>query len=134
MVGRNGAGTEMARVAVIERTGGPEVIEWRDVSLPDPAPGEVRMRNTAVGLNFIDIYHRNGLYPIELPGGLGSEAAGVVEALGEGVEGFAPGDRVATLGPSRGAYATARNVPARELFRLPDAVDDKTAAALMLKG
>ncbi|MDO7843315.1 quinone oxidoreductase family protein [Sphingomonas immobilis] len=124
----------MARAAVIERTGGPEVIEWRDVTLPDPKPGEVRMRNEAVGLNFIDIYHRTGLYPVSLPGGLGGEAAGVIEAVGEGVEGFAPGDRVATLGPTLGAYATARNVPARELFRLPDAVDAQTAAALLLKG
>ncbi|MEG3147444.1 quinone oxidoreductase [Sphingomonas sp. RT2P30] len=124
----------MARVARIERTGGPEVILWGDVDLPPPGPGEVRMRNTAVGLNFIDIYHRKGLYPVELPAGLGSEAAGVIEALGDGVEGFAIGDRVGTFGPSRGAYATERNVAAAQLFHLPDAVDDKVAAAILLKG
>jgi NADPH2:quinone reductase len=124
----------MARTAIIERNGGPEVIQWRDVTVPPPAAGEVRMRNTAVGLNFIDTYHRSGLYPLDLPTGLGSEAAGVVEAVGAGVSDFAVGDRVATFGPTRGAYATERNVPARELFRLPDAIDDRTAAALMLKG
>ncbi|MGK6320694.1 quinone oxidoreductase family protein [Sphingomonas sp. DT-204] len=123
-----------ARAARIEATGGPEVIRIVDVEVPEPGPGEVRMRNTAIGLNYIDTYHRSGLYPLELPTGLGAEAAGVVEAVGEGVEGFAPGDRVATFGPTRGAYATARNVPAKELFRLPDDIDDRTAAALMLKG
>lgn len=124
----------MARVARIERTGGPEVILWGDVELPPPGPGEVRMRHTAVGLNFIDIYHRKGLYPLDLPAGLGSEAAGVIEALGDGVVGFAVGDRVGTFGPSRGAYATERNVQAAQLFHLPDTVDDKVAAALLLKG
>ncbi len=122
------------RVARITRTGGPEVIEWIDVDLPPPGPGEVRMRHHAVGLNYIDTYHRSGVYPIELPAGLGSEAAGVVEAVGEGVDGLSVGDRVGTFGPSRGAYATARNVAAKQLFRLPDDVDDRTAAAMLLKG
>ncbi len=124
----------MARVARIETTGGPEVIAWHDVDLPPPAKGEVWMRNTAVGLNYIDAYFRKGIYPMPLPGGLGSEAAGVVMAVGEGVTGFAPGDRVGTFGPTRGAYATERNVPAADLFHLPDDVDDRTVAALMLKG
>ncbi|MDB5675546.1 MAG: quinone oxidoreductase, partial [Sphingomonas bacterium] len=124
----------MARVARIERTGGPEVILWGDVDLSPPGPGEVRMRNTAVGLNFIDTYHRGGLYPIELPAGLGGEAAGVIELVGEGVSGFVVGDRVGTFGPLRGAYATERNVPAAQLFKLPDSIDDKVAAALLLKG
>ena len=124
----------MAKTAYIEKTGGPEVIQWRDEELPAPGRGQVRMRNTAVGLNYIDTYHRSGLYKIDLPSGLGSEAAGVVEAVGEGVTGFAAGDRVGTFGPSRGAYATARNVAADELIRLPDSVDDKAAAALLLKG
>jgi NADPH2:quinone reductase len=124
----------MARVARFERTGGPEVIEWTDVDLPSPAPGEVRLRTLAVGLNYIDTYHRGGIYPVELPSGLGLEAAGVVEALGAGVEGFAPGDRVATFGPVRGAYATARNLPAASLFHIPDDIDDATAAAALLKG
>ena len=122
------------RVARITRTGGPEVIEWVDVDLPPPAVGEVRMRHHAVGLNYIDTYHRGGVYPIDLPSGLGSEAAGVVEAVGEGVTGFVVGDRVGTFGPARGAYATARNVAAAHLLRLPDDVDDSTAAALLLKG
>ncbi|RZM32664.1 MAG: quinone oxidoreductase, partial [Sphingomonas sp.] len=99
----------MARVAFIEKTGGPEVIQWRDVELPPPGKGEVWMRNTAVGLNYIDTYHRSGVYPIDMPSGLGSEAAGVVMAVGEGVTDFAPGDRIGTFGPSRGAYATERN-------------------------
>ncbi|WP_267396250.1 MULTISPECIES: quinone oxidoreductase [unclassified Sphingomonas] len=122
------------RVARVEQVGGPEVIRWVDVDLPAPGPGEVRMRNHAVGLNYIDTYHRSGVYKIDLPTGLGSEAAGVVEAVGDGVEGFAPGDRVGTFGPTRGAYATARNLPAAELIRLPDNVTDEVAAALLLKG
>jgi len=124
----------MERMARIEKVGGPEVIQWVDVDLPPPGPGEVRMRNTAVGLNFIDTYHRSGLYPVPLPSGLGGEAAGVVEAVGEGVTEFAPGDRVATFGPGIGAYATARNVPAKILFALPDDISDETAAAALLKG
>ena len=118
--------------AFIERQGGPEVIQWREVDLAPPGPGEVRMRNTAVGLNFIDTYHRGGLYPVRLPSGLGMEAAGVVEAVGDGVEGFAPGDRVCTFsGP--GAYATARNLAAAALFRIPDGITDEIAAAALLK-
>ncbi|WP_426258514.1 quinone oxidoreductase family protein [Sphingomonas sp. DC1600-2] len=124
----------MARVARIDRIGGPEVIEWGDVNLPDPGPGEVRMRNAAVGLNFIDVYHRKGVYPVNLPSGLGSEAAGVVVAVGPGVTDFAPGDRVGTFGPALGAYATERNVPAKILLKLPDDISDQTAAAVLLKG
>ena len=119
-------------VAFIERQGGPEVIQWHEVELPPPGPGEVRMRNTAVGLNFIDTYHRGGLYPVKLPSGLGMEAAGVIEAVGGGVTGFAPGDRVCTfMGP--GAYATARNLAATALFRIPDSIGDEIAAAALLK-
>ena len=114
--------------------GGPEVISWRTVDVPAPAPGEVLVRNTAVGLNFIDTYYRSGLYATPMPGLLGSEAAGVIEAVGPGVTGFAPGDRVAGFGPSLGAYATARLVPAAELFALPDGVADDIAAAALLKG
>ncbi len=122
------------RAAQITRTGGPEVIEWIDIDLPPPAPGEVRMRHHAVGLNFIDTYHRSGVYPVDLPSGLGSEAAGVVEAVGDDVTGFAVGDRVGTFGPARGAYATARNIAAAQLLHLPDDIDDRSAAALLLKG
>ncbi|WP_294277018.1 quinone oxidoreductase [uncultured Sphingomonas sp.] len=124
----------MEKTAFIEKTGGPEVIQWRDEELPPPGPGEVRMRHHAVGLNYIDTYHRSGLYPIDLPGKLGSEATGVVEAVGEGVTDFAVGDRVGVFGPARGAYATARNVAADLLVPLPDHVDDQTAAAILLKG
>src|SRR3546814_1351651 len=104
------------------------------MDLPAPGPGEVRIRTTAVGLNFSDIYHRRGDYRLPLPTGLGSESVGVVEAVGPGVTGLAEGDRVATFGPERGAYATHRNLPAEHLSRLPDTVDDASAAALMLKG
>lgn len=123
-----------ARVARLQRTGGPEVIEWHDVTLPPPGPGEATVRHEAVGLNFIDIYFRNGVYPTTFPAGLGFEAAGVVEAVGEGVSGLSVGDRVGSFTGVRGAYATARNVAADDLVRLPDAVDARTAAALMLKG
>ena len=123
----------MARVARITAHGGPEVIEWADMDLPAPSPGEVRFRSTAVGLNFIDTYHRRGIYPVALPSGLGIEAAGVVEAVGEGAD-WAVGDRVATFGPALGAYATERNLAADSLFRIPADIDDATAAAGLLKG
>lgn len=124
----------MTRTARIDRIGGPEVIEWIDIDLPAPGPGEIRMRNTVVGLNFIDIYFRSGVYPANLPCGLGSEAAGVVEAIGEGVTGLAVGDRVGTFGPTPGAYSSARNLAAATVFKLPDDIDDRTAAAVLLKG
>lgn len=124
----------MARIAMIERTGGPEVIGWVERDLPLPAPGEVRVRHMAVGLNFIDTYHRGGLYPVPLPSGLGSEASGVIEAVGAGVTTFVVGDRVATFGPTLGAYATERNVAADSLFKLPETIDFDTAAAVTLKG
>lgn len=124
----------MERVARIERTGGPEVIDWHDIELPPPGPGEVRMRHGAVGLNFIDTYHRRGLYPMALPSGLGLEAAGTIEAVGEGVEDWRPGMRAGVFTGPLGAYATARNLPAAQLVRLPDTVDDPTAAAILLKG
>jgi len=123
-----------ARAARIARVGGPEVIEWVDVDLPAPGEGEVLVRTVAVGLNYIDAYHRTGLYPLNLPAALGSESVGVVEAVGNGVSGVTPGDRVGTFGPTRGAYATARIVPAAELIPLPDDIDDRTAAAVLLKG
>ncbi len=124
----------MERVAQIRQTGGPDVIAWMDVELTEPGPGEVRMRNLAVGLNFIDTYHRGGLYPMALPCGLGMEAAGVIEAVGDGVTDWRVGDRVATFGPSIGAYATARNIAAHGLFLVPDDISDEIAAAGLLKG
>ena len=124
----------MAHVVQMKRTGGPEVLEWVATNVPEPAAGEVRIRTTAVGLNYIDTYHRSDLYPLDLPAVPGSEATGIVEAVGEGVTRFAPGDRVGTFGPATGAYATERNVPVDQLVKLPDGVTDEQAAALMLKG
>jgi len=124
----------MARVAIIEQSGGPEVIRLIDQDLPPPGTGEVRLRVTAIGLNFIDTYQRSGLYPVPLPSGLGSECSGVVEAVGAGVTDLVPGDRVATFGPPIGAYATERNMPAASLFKLPADVSDEIAAAVLLKG
>lgn len=123
-----------ARVARITAYGGPEVIGWENVTLPPPGAGDVLFRSTAVGLNFIDTYHRRGIYPVPLPSGLGVEGAGIVEAIGEGVTTLSVGDRVATFGPMLGAYATHRVLPASALFRLPDGVSDHQAAAVLLKG
>ena len=123
-----------ATQAFIEQTGGPEVIQWHEMELPAPGPGEVLIRHEAVGLNFIDTYLRTGLYPMRLPGGLGFEAAGVVEAVGEGVTHLVPGQRAASFGGTPGAYATARIVKAAELFPLPEGIDSRTAAAVFLKG
>src|SRR6202049_1107328 len=115
-------------------TGGPEVLVWEEVSVGKPGPGQARIRQTAVGLNFVDIYNRSGLYPAELPSGLGSEGAGVVEEVGSGVSDLKPGDRVAYGNGPLGAYAEARLIPPDRLLKLPDGIDDKTAAAMMLKG
>jgi len=117
------------------RTGGPEVLAWEEIPIGSPGHGQVRIRHKAVGLNFIDTYHRTGLYPLQaMPSGIGLEAAGVVEALGEGVSDFAVGDRVAYGTGPIGAYSEARNIPAEKLVKVPDSIDDKTAAAIMLKG
>jgi NADPH:quinone reductase len=122
-----------ATQAFIEQTGGPEVIQWREVDLPVPGPGEVLLRQEAVGLNFIDTYFRTGLYPARLPTGLGMEAAGVIEAVGEGVQMFKAGDKAAFMG-SPGAYATARIIKAKDLLPVPAGIDSRTAAAAILKG
>ena len=117
-----------------EKTGGPEVLKWTTVELPEPGKGEVLVRHTAVGLNYIDTYHRSGLYPVPLPSGIGLEAAGVVEKLGKGVSAFKVGDRVAYGTGPIGAYSDARIMPAEKLVKIPKGVDDRTAAAMMLKG
>ena len=124
----------MAKAIMIDEFGGPEVLEWREVDIPAPGPGQASIRHEAVGLNFIDTYHRSGLYPLDLPTGLGTEAAGVVTAVGEGVATVAAGDRVAYLGLPPGAYAEERVFDADRLVRLPDGVSCETAAAAMLKG
>ena len=118
----------------IEKFGGPEVLRYVETDLPEPGPGEARIRHSAIGVNFIDTYHRSGLYPVPLPSGLGSEAAGVVEAVGEGVREVRPGERVAYTGAPPGAYALRRNYPAARLVPLPDDIDDVVAAAALLKG
>lgn len=117
----------------IDSAGGPEVMQWQDITLPPPGPGEVRLRHTAIGLNFIDTYHRSGLYPIAFPTGLGLEAAGVVEAVGEGVT-LPVGTRVGYCWGPIGAYATHRNIAAAMVVPLPDGVSDEMAAAGLLKG
>ena len=123
-----------ATQAILRATGGPEAIEWAEVELGRPGPGQALVVHSAVGVNFIDVYHRTGAYPAPLPAGLGLEAAGQVIAVGDGVTNVAPGDRVVTFGPERGAYSTARLVSAASLFTLPDDIDDDTAAAILLKG
>lgn len=124
----------MAKAIKFERAGGPEVLQWIDVDVGDPGPGEVRLRHHTVGVNYIDTYHRSGLYPVPLPSGLGSEAAGVIEAVGEGVSHVAAGDRVAYAGGPLGAYAEARVMPAAPLLKLPEGIGFDIAAAMLLKG
>ncbi|HEY0488759.1 MAG TPA: quinone oxidoreductase [Telluria sp.] len=124
----------MAKAIRIQRNGGPEVMEYVDVEVGEPGPGEARVRQHAIGINFIDVYFRTGLYPQPLPSGLGKEGAGVVEAVGEGVTEVKVGDRVAYAGGPNGAYAQVRNMPAALLVRLPDAISFETAAAMMLQG
>ena len=118
----------------MHQAGGPEVMSWEEVEVGDPAPTEARVRHAAVGLNYIDIYHRTGLYPLPLPSGLGLEAAGVVEAVGSTVTDLRPGDRVAYAGGPVGAYSQVRCLPADRLLKVPDAIDFRTAAAMMLQG
>ena len=117
-----------------DQTGGPDVLQWVEAPLDAPAAGEVQVRHRAVGVNFIDTYHRSGLYPVPLPSGLGQEAAGVVEAVGEGVSEFLPGDRVAYAGGPVGAYSDVRNIAAAELVKLPEALSFEQGAAVMMQG
>jgi NADPH2:quinone reductase len=118
----------------IHHTGGPEVLCWEEVAMPAPAAGEATVRHAAVGLNYIDTYHRTGLYPLPLPTGLGLEGAGVVEAVAADVTGIKAGDRVAYAGGPPGAYAEVRNIPAHRLLVLPESIAFETAAAMMLQG
>jgi NADPH2:quinone reductase len=123
-----------AKAIRFARTGGPEVLEYVDVEVGDPGPGEARVRNHAIGVNFIDTYFRSGLYPLDLPNGLGQEAAGVVEAVGAGVTHVKPGDRVAYAARPNGAYSQLRVMPADVLVHLPDAISFETGAAMLLQG
>ncbi len=125
----------MPKALRIHEPGGPEAFRWEDVSVPDPAPGEVHIRHRAVGLNYIDVYQRSGLYPLpSLPGIVGMEGAGEVLAVGADVDGLEPGDRVAYAGNPPGAYATERLIPAHRLVKVPTQISDQQAAAMMLQG
>ena len=124
----------MAKTVIIERFGGPDELKIVDRPVGEPGPGEVRIRHERVGLNFIDVYQRTGLYPLELPHALGMEAAGVIEAVGEGVTHLSPGDRAAYAAMPPGAYAEARVMPARHVVPLPEAISFTHAAAMMLQG
>jgi NADPH2:quinone reductase len=124
----------MTKAVRIEKVGGPEVMQLVEVDLAKPAAGEVRLRHGAVGLNYIDTYHRSGLYPVKLPSGLGLEGAGVVEELGQGVTTLKVGDRVAYGNGPIGAYAGSRNIEASRVIKIPGAISDETAAGMMLKG
>jgi NADPH:quinone reductase len=124
----------MTKAIRINRIGGPEVMEYVDVEVGEPGPGEARVRHEAIGLNFIDVYFRTGLYPQTLPAGIGMEGAGVVEAIGPGVTEVKVGDRVAYAGRPNGAYAQSRIMPSAILLRLPDDISFETGAAMMLQG
>ena len=124
----------MANAIRFHKNGGPEVLQWESVDVGDPGAGEARVRHTAIGVNYIDTYHRSGLYKLVLPSGLGTEGAGIVEAVGTGVTDVRPGDRIAYSGGPLGAYSEVRVMPADRLVKLPDGISDKVAATLMLKG
>jgi NADPH2:quinone reductase len=124
----------MSKAVRINRPGGPDELELADVTVGDPGPGEIRIRHKVVGLNFIDVYHRTGLYPLALPATLGMEASGVVEAVGEGVTHLQPGDRAAYASQPPGSYCEVRVMPAKCVCKLPDGIAFDTAAAMMLKG
>jgi len=124
----------MTNAIMIQQPGGPEEMRWEEVQIGAPGPGEVRLTQSAIGLNYIDCYHRSGLYPLEMPHGIGMEAAGTVEEVGGGVTELAVGDRVAYACPPPGAYAEVRNISADKVVKLPDSIDNETAAAMMLQG
>ena len=124
----------MTKAIKFHKTGGPEVMQYEDITLDAPGPGEVRLRHTAIGLNYLDTYFRSGAYPLPLPSVLGFEGAGVVEAVGDGVTSLKEGDRVAYGAGPLGSYSQARNMPAGRLSKLPESIADDTAAAMMLKG
>ncbi|HET9045479.1 MAG TPA: quinone oxidoreductase [Casimicrobiaceae bacterium] len=126
----------MAHAIRFHQTGGPEVLRWEEIAVGNPGPGMARVRHVAVGLNFADTYFRSGFYPVPLPNGIGVEAAGIIEAVGEGVTHVAPGDRVSYTGfvNTLGAYSTERIIPAAPLIKLPDAISCETAAAMTMRG
>ena len=124
----------MTQAIHIHQHGGPEQLQLVDVTVGEPGPGEIRIRHKAIGLNFIDVYHRTGLYPLAMPAGIGMEASGIVEAVGEGVSHLRVGDRAAYASQPPGAYCELRVMPAKCVCKLPDAISFETGAAMMLKG
>ena len=124
----------MTRIVKIVKTGGPEVLKLETVNLEKPSPEEVTIEHKAIGLNFIDTYHRSGLYPLELPSGIGAEGAGIIKEIGAKVEGFSVGDKVAYAGTPLGAYSSERNYPTKNLIKIPDEISFEVAATLMTKG
>ena len=124
----------MVKAIRMHTQGGPEVMKLEEVDLAAPAAGQIQVKHTAIGLNYIDTYHRSGLYKLELPSGLGMEGAGTVAAIGDGVSSVKVGDRIAYAAPPPGSYAEARNIEETKVVKVPDGVDDKTAAAMMLQG
>ena len=124
----------MTRIVRITKTGRPEVLKLETINLDQPNPDEVLIEHKAIGLNFIDTYHRSGLYPIELPSGIGAEGAGIIKKIGSKVKDFSIGDRVAYAGTPLGAYSSERNYPTKNLVKIPDGIDFNTAATLMIKG
>ncbi len=124
----------MTKAIRFHQTGGPEVLKWEDVVVGEPGPGQIRIRHTAIGLNFLDTYHRSGVYPLPLPSGIGSEGAGVVTAVGKGVKEFKKGDRVAYASPPVGSYAEERLMASDRVVKIPAGISDRAAAAMMLKG
>jgi NADPH2:quinone reductase len=124
----------MPKAIRIHEPGGPEAMKWEDVEVPNPGPGQARVKHHAIGLNYLDVYHRNGLYKLPMPAGIGSEGAGVVEAVGEGVTDLKAGDRVAYASPPPGAYSEVRNIAADRLVKLPADLSFEQGAAMMLKG
>ena len=124
----------MTRVVKIDKTGGPEVLKFENITLEKPGPDEVLIEHKAIGLNFIDTYHRSGLYPLELPSGIGAEGSGIVKGIGAKVKDFSIGDRVAYSGAPLGAYSSERNYPTKNLVKIPDGVNFDEAATMMTKG
>jgi NADPH2:quinone reductase len=124
----------MTRIVKVEKPGGPEVLKLETINLEKPNPEEVTIEHKAIGLNFIDTYHRSGLYPIELPSGIGAEGSGIIKEVGSKVEGFSVGDKVAYAGAPLGAYSSERNYPTKNLVKIPEGVDLEVAATLMTKG
>ena len=124
----------MTRVVKIEKTGGPEVLKFETIELGKPSPEEVLIEHKAIGLNFIDTYHRSGLYPLELPSGIGGEGSGIIKEIGSKVKDFSVGDNVAYAGAPLGSYSSERNYPTKNLVKIPDGINFDIAATLMTKG